>query len=240
MDEVNCRKETESHKLIVESLNSLSFRSFMDISEHSWGVKDRESRFVYMNPVALDMCNIPVGFDVEGRLDDECPAPWAEFASDFRKQDRETEKSGKNVAIITTQYYGRQPKLEPYYAEKSPLYNKIGECIGTIWCAKKFNFLSISQYVNKLTPSVLILEPPVCDTFDDKELEVMFYLQQSLPSKVIAQKLNISYCMLEGYRGSIYQKAGVNSMKQFQEFCESTGFNRYIPKELIQPGVQFV
>ncbi|MEA9444819.1 LuxR C-terminal-related transcriptional regulator [Candidatus Fukatsuia symbiotica] len=239
MDEANHEKATDSQGITVNSLESLSFKSVMENSGQSWGIKDKESRFVYMNKVSLDAHNLPIGFDIEGRLDEECPAPWAQFATEFRKHDRETEKNRKNVAIISTQLWGREQKLEPYYIEKTPLYNGLNECIGTIFNARKLNFYSFSQYVGKLTPSVLILTPPI-SRFTERELDVVFYLQQSLPAKVIARKLNVSHNTVGKYKDKIFQKAGVYSVDQFKEFCRETGLDRYIPKKFIQPGVQFV
>ncbi|WP_240313739.1 hypothetical protein [Candidatus Fukatsuia symbiotica] len=74
MDEANHEKATDSQGITVNSLESLSFKSVMENSGQSWGIKDKESRFVYMNKVSLDAHNLPIGFDIEGRLDEECPA----------------------------------------------------------------------------------------------------------------------------------------------------------------------
>ncbi|WP_342221959.1 LuxR C-terminal-related transcriptional regulator [Candidatus Fukatsuia endosymbiont of Tuberolachnus salignus] len=244
-DDINHAKIPDSQRITVDSLELFSFKSFMEIGGQPWGVRDNESRYVYANEAALDVFDLPVNFDIEGRLDNECPAPWSEFAGDFQRWDREAEK-GKSVGIISTQVYTRKKVLQPYFAEKFPLYKEtvVGneikkECIGTAFYGRKLNFCSLPQYVSKLTPSILVLDPPT-DIFTKRELDVVFYLHQSLPSKMIARALDVSHDTIEKYKTNIFQKAGVCSVGQFKEFCEATGFDRYIPKRFMQPGVQFI
>ncbi|HDL8496386.1 TPA: LuxR family transcriptional regulator, partial [Yersinia enterocolitica] len=68
-----------------------SLLSFMENNEEPWGVKDCESRFMYANKATLKFSQLPINFSIEGRLDNECPAQWADFAPDLQRQDREVE-----------------------------------------------------------------------------------------------------------------------------------------------------
>ncbi|WP_240313741.1 hypothetical protein [Candidatus Fukatsuia symbiotica] len=72
-DDINHAKIPDSQRITVDSLELFSFKSFMEISGQPWGVRDNESRYVYANEAALDVFDLPVNFDIEGRLDNECP-----------------------------------------------------------------------------------------------------------------------------------------------------------------------
>ncbi|MEA9445329.1 LuxR family transcriptional regulator [Candidatus Fukatsuia symbiotica] len=238
MDKVNPRKKkANSQRVTVKSFDSLF--SFMDASDEPWNVKDTESRHVYANEAAFDFLDLPIGYDIEGRLDDECPAPWAEFAPEFQKQDRETESKGKSVAIISTQFYTRAQKLLSYFVPKYPVYNESQECIGTIYTASKLDYLCLSQGLNNRVPSTLVLDPPT-DLFTKPELKVMFYALQSMNAEEIGRKLDHPQQAIKDNLRRIYKKAKVNSSAMFKEFCCAEGFDRYMPPELIKPEVQFI
>ncbi|ASV34472.1 PAS domain-containing protein [Candidatus Hamiltonella defensa] len=228
----------ESKKLTRDSLGKISMVAMMERSSIPWGIKDTQSRYVYLNESALDMANIPVGFDFEGRLDEDFPCPWSEFATEIYAQDRKAERSHQTAETITTSYYTRQAVLEPYYIPKFPIYDDEGRVLGTFFYAKKFSFISISDFFNHLKPSVLALNPPV-DTFTEKELDIIFYAFQKLSSKDIATKLCLSHRTVENRLQRIYDKIKVNSLEGFIEYCHTTGLNNYIPKKWLRKGVEF-
>ncbi|HDL7956370.1 TPA: PAS domain-containing protein [Yersinia enterocolitica] len=227
----------KSKDLIVESLNSLPLISIMEYSHEPWVVRDCQSRYVYINQAGLDFLSLPPDFDIEGRLDDECPADWAEFAAQYQENDRKAEKAGKRVAIISTHFYGRDKILEPWYLPRFPIYNKSGECIGTLTNTSKLNFISLSQYVNRNTPSVLTLTPPT-DLFNEMELEVIFFILQPMTVKMVAKRLFLSHRTVENKLQRLYEKAGVGSLNMFREYCGNIGLDLYIPPRFVKPNIQ--
>ncbi|AHM74087.2 helix-turn-helix transcriptional regulator [Yersinia hibernica] len=237
MDEKKQNPPVEATNVIVESLDSLPLISVMEYSHEPWVVRDCQSRYVYVNQAGLDFLNLPADFDIEGRLDNECPADWAEFAQQYQANDRKAEKSGKRVAIISTHFYGRDRILEPYYLPRFPIYNKIGECIGTLTNASKLNFTSLSQYVDHRSPSVLTLTPPT-DLFNEKELEIIFFILQPMTAKMVAKRFFLSPRTIENKLTMIYEKAGVNSLNMFREYCGNLGLDLYIPPQFVKPHIR--
>lgn len=84
------------------SLDELPLLSFIEKSKLPWAVKSIDSRFVYINKPAMDIFNIPLSFDFEGRLDSEFPCPWSEMAEEYQAHDRKAESSQDGAEIITT------------------------------------------------------------------------------------------------------------------------------------------
>ncbi len=233
-DKINHRKLTGSKRLDTDPFGSLL--SFMENNEEPWGVKDCESRFRYANKATLKLSQLPANFDIEGRLDNECPALWAEFASDIQKQDRETEAEKKRVAMIQTCLWPGQVHA---LCEKFPLFDNEKKCIGTVYHMTKFNFVSSYDLFNKKIPSVLVMKPPV-NGFTKKELEVIFFLLQSFKAKEIGQKLNLSHRTIENKLQLIYGKANVNSLNAFREYGKAKGFDRYVPEWFIKAGCTII
>ncbi|WP_334472606.1 helix-turn-helix transcriptional regulator [Arsenophonus sp. PmNCSU2021_1] len=231
-------KQQEKSNLTLDSLNEIPLISIMEHALIPWGIKDTNSRFVYMNQAAINFCNIPKGFDFEGRLDEELPVAWHELAPELKAHDRKAELSKEGAEVIETSYFGQNEVLEPWYCAKFPIYNSEGKVLGTTFYAKKFNFISVYDFFSNLKPSVITLTPPV-SPFTEKELEIIFYALQKLSAKQIAKKLLLSYRTIENRLSVIYSKAKVSGLNQLIEYCQSTGLNSYVPKSVLREKVDF-
>ncbi|BGI53694.1 MAG: PAS and helix-turn-helix domain-containing protein [Candidatus Hamiltonella defensa (Ceratovacuna japonica)] len=234
---MNEHQNPESKKLTRDFLGKISMVAMMEHSKMPWGIRDNQSRMVYINQASMDFLNIPRGFDFEGRSDEEFPCPWSELADEFRSHDRKAE-ANEGAEVICTSYYGREAKLEPYYAPKFPIYDDEGRVLGTFFYAKKFSFISINDFFSHLKPSVLTLDPPV-DIFTEKELDIIFYAFQKLSLKDIATKLCLSHRTVENRLQGIYDKIKVNSLEGLIEYCHATGLDRHVPKKWLREGVEF-
>lgn len=231
-------QNTETTKLTVDSLCQIPMLAMMEYSKIPWSIKDKNSRFVYINESCLNLFNIHTGFDFSGRLDEEMPCAWSEYSEEFKAHDRKAESSTSGAEVIVTSYFGREKIMEPQYFPKFPIYNRDGEVLGTAFYAKKFSFISICEFFNNLKPSVLTLNPPV-DIFAERELDIIFYALQKLSAKEIAKKLCLSHRTIENRLQRIYDKIKVNSLAGLIEYCHTTGLNNYVPKKLLREGVEF-
>ncbi len=109
-------------EISTEQLNSLIFS--IDSFNEAWGIKNLQSQHLHMNQAALNFTGIPSNFNIEGKLDHECPVPWAELAPELQDHDRRAEKTGRSVSIIETHFWNNGESIQPYFCEKFPVYNK--------------------------------------------------------------------------------------------------------------------
>lgn len=140
---------------LPEKNNEIYFKGLIAMMEHlsePWGIKDRQSRHIYMNKAAYLYTNTPLDFDIEGKLDNEFPAHWAEFSPEFIEHDKRTEESQDRVTVIETHYWYGKDFLMPFISEKLPIYNDKKELIGVMWNAKPLNSLSPFKYINQQKP----------------------------------------------------------------------------------------
>lgn len=212
---------------------------FFTALDEPWGIKNSESRHIFMNHAARLYTNTPFDFDIEGKLDAEFPAEWSELANDLIEHDRLTQKKSHRVAVIETHYWNGSRLIYPYLSEKIPVFNRHKEVIGTVWNAKKLNTSSPLKYISKQKPTVLNTEPPI-DIFTKSELVVAFFALQRYSSKEISKKLNLSTKTIENRLNGMYQKTGTHSLTQFSEYCNSHGLDNYVPYELMIKGIQFL
>ncbi|MBJ7221994.1 MULTISPECIES: helix-turn-helix transcriptional regulator [unclassified Brenneria] len=226
-----------SHKSTNDYIRNLI--TMMEYLNEPWGIKDLESRHVYMNKAAYLYTNTPLDFDIEGKLDDEFPASWAELSDDLKEHDRRTENSAQRVTVIETHFWYGKKTLTPFISEKIPIFNADKICIGTMWNARQLNTLSPLVYINHKKPTILKTE--LTDTiFTKSELDIIFLILQRFTHKEIARKMNVSYKTIENRVYNMYQKANVHSLNQFEEFCYQLGLDNYVPNALIEKGIQFI
>ncbi len=215
------------------------FISTMERLSEPWGIKDLASRHLYMNKAAYLYTNTPVTFCVEGALDQDFPASWAECSDDLQEHDRRTEEAKDRVTVIETHYWFGLDNLSPYVSEKFPLFDEDGNCIGTVWNAKPLNSLTPRNFINHKKPSVLTT---VTDNkeFTRAELDIIFLMLQRYTAKEIANICSASTKTIENRIYTIYQKANVHSLQQFEEYCVIHHLENYIPGRLIKKGINFI
>ncbi|CAJ0993771.1 helix-turn-helix transcriptional regulator [Sodalis praecaptivus] len=101
--------------------------------------------------------------------------------------------------------------------------------MGTFCYAKRFTFLSLWDFCKQLKPSVISLTPPD-DTFNEKELDIIFFAIQKLSAKEIAAALTLSHRTVENRLCTIYSKIGINSLSALIDHCQATGLNHISPE----------
>ncbi|MFT8210944.1 MAG: helix-turn-helix transcriptional regulator [Symbiopectobacterium sp.] len=231
-------KSKEKKTIVLDSLESIPLISVMEHVSIPWGIKNNESKFVYMNQAAMNFCNIPKGFDFEGRLDSEIPVSWSELAPELQEHDRKAEQSKEGAEIIETAHFGRDGILAPWYCAKFPIHDSDGNVLGTTFYAKEFNFYSVYDFFNNLKPSVITLTPSV-DIFTERELEIIFYAIQRLTAKEIASRPCLSYRTVQNLLNGICIKAQTTSLNGLIEYCRTVGLNDYMPRSLLKQKVDF-
>lgn len=230
---------SKEKKIIVPSaIENIPLISVMEHASIPWGIKNNESKFVYMNQAAMNFCNIPKGFDVDGRLDSEIPVSWSELAPELQAHDRKAEQSNEGAEVIETAYFGREAILAPWYCAKFPIYASNGKVLGTMFYAKAFNFHSVYDFFNNSKPSIITLTPPV-DIFTQRELEIIFFATRRLSAKEIAGRLCLSYRTVQNRLNGIYTKAQTTSLNGLIEYCRTVGLNDYMPRSLLKQKVDF-
>lgn len=234
MDKIKQKDFTDPVKSATSPI-SQQLLSLCESSTDPWGIKDVDSCYMYGNKAYLELLNLPSNFNIEGRLDREMPHPISEFSSESRQQDRQAQESQKKVSVLDIHPYGREKIIQPYIFDKLPFYDSNGNCIGSIFHAKKLQFYSPMNCVHDQIPISLLLSPP-CKTFSIKELDVIFYALQSFSAKEIARELNLSHRTIENKMQEIYRKATVCSLKGLKDYCRERELDKYIPPKFLRCG----
>ncbi|WP_290605216.1 PAS and helix-turn-helix domain-containing protein [Arsenophonus sp. ENCA] len=219
-----------------------SLISFMENSKDHWFIKDKDSKYIYMNESALIDFNAPRNFNIEGKLDKEIPLKASqELWMDFVEHDQKVINENRNISSIEIHFYGKGniDTPTPHFSEKIPFYDDKNKIIGLVCHARIIDAPTLLYYMNKFNRRTIQFDAPN-DIFTKRELEVIFWAQQRLTAKEIARKLDISDQTVEGHLKLIYKKAGIHSIFQLIEYCKHKGLDRYIPFDFIRKGVQLI
>lgn len=208
---------------------------FENDDQVGWAVKDKHSKFVYVNRAFKFWQTISTSYDYEGLSIGEIPVPVSEFSDIFSQQERLIEKTGKAVRAITTHIQGKEKIMQPAYNIQEPLFDEDNVCIGTM--------ISV-RYVNIITPGSLLsgkihqhatFQAP-SDFFTEKEWEVIYLLHCNLSLKEIGRVIGISVDAVNGRLRSCYKKSSANSTSSLVEFCRNSGIDNYIPLLFLKKG----
>lgn len=216
-----------------------SFSTTMDLLPTPWGFKDAESRHLYMNEAARLYTATPKSFCLEGKKDHEFPTRWSDCAEQFLEHDERTKIQGKGVAVIETHYWYGQNYLTPFYSEKYPVFNNRNQFLGCMWYARPVDNTGALMFINPQKISVLMTNPEH-PLFTPAELDVIFLLLRRFTAKEIARVYNLSVKTIGNRIATIYQKAGVHSLQQFEQYCRAESLEDYLPEKLLSKGLVFI
>ncbi|EYU17166.1 LuxR C-terminal-related transcriptional regulator [Photorhabdus aegyptia] len=206
----------------------------MQQSNEPWAIKDKNSCWIFCNSALRQMQNIPDLFDYEGKYDSELPWNGAEFAKKFVIHDKSVMKQGERICSLETHTYGKDKFPSSYFSEKYPIYNDKNECIGIFihgWQAQDFSF---TQLFDGKLPASIMFQPPT-DLFTQREWDVIFFMLQKYTSKQIGRMLSISHRTVETHIARIYERIGVHSSHQLEEYCHTNDYDLYMPKCFVHP-----
>ncbi|MCC8459738.1 helix-turn-helix transcriptional regulator [Photorhabdus aegyptia] len=204
----------------------------MEMSNEPWGIKDKNSCFIYANQACKHLQNISSSFDYEGVYEHELPWDGAEFAKEYIAHDQKVMKQEKRICSLETHLFGKEQILSSYFLAKYPLYHEDGSCMGVIyhgWQAQDFSF---TRLFRRKLPASIMFQPPT-DLFTQREWDVIFLFLQKYNSKQIGRMLNLSYRTVENHISRIYQRIGVHSSYQLEEYCRTNDYDLYVPERFV-------
>ncbi|WP_391529072.1 helix-turn-helix transcriptional regulator [Photorhabdus akhurstii] len=211
----------------------------MEQSNEPWGIKDENTRYIYVNRACKRLQNISSSFDYEGLYEHELPWDGAESAKEYMAHDRKVVKQEKRICSLETHVHGKEQILSSYFFAKYPLYHEDGSCMGIIyhgWQAQDFSFTRLFR--GKL-PASIMFQPPT-DLFTQREWDVIFFMLQKYTSKQIGRMLSISHRTVETHIARIYERIGVHSSYQLEEYCRTNDYDLYMPKSFVHPKTRML
>lgn len=200
-----------------------------------WGVKDTQSRFIYVNNTFKSWQTLSTRFDYEGRHIRDIPAPVAEFADLFSQQEREIEKTGLAVRAITTHIQGKEKIMQPVYSVQEPLYDDAQHCIGTLVSVRPVRIITPGALLDGKIIQHATFESP-SSIFPEKEWEVVYLLVCGMSIKEISSILGVSADAINGRLRSCYRKTNLNSLATLIGYCRDNQLDHYIPPFFLKKG----
>ncbi|MEN3262486.1 LuxR C-terminal-related transcriptional regulator [Sodalis endosymbiont of Spalangia cameroni] len=200
-------------------------------------IRDIDCRYVYVNPAMSELLDLSESFSIEGKLISEIPHWTVIFGDEIYEYDKMVMMKKSTFSFLMTSAFGRNNSIQPYIFDIRPFFDNEGNVVGTMAEATPCKFFSALQYVDGESPTTLISHAPDV-SFTEKELEIIFFTYNGLTSKETAKRLNISHRTVENRLCNLYQKAHVNNIYQFKEFCRDIDIDCYIPRDFLTPGIK--
>ncbi|WP_440862652.1 LuxR C-terminal-related transcriptional regulator [Symbiopectobacterium purcellii] len=209
--------------------------SIIENLDEPWGIKDIESRHVYLNLAAKRYTNTPQKFSVEGKLDIEFPAAWHELYLDLITHDQDTISSNKSVRVLEIHCWNGNDNPVAYISTKTPIYDDVNKCMGILWDAKPA--YSTNPILKSLNKSNYQISSEGNNLVTEKELEVTWLLTQGYSRKEISRIYNIPIRTVYSRIHSVFKRLDIHNIAQLREIYVEYGIDNYIPTAILKKGI---
>lgn len=211
-----------------------SLKRLIHFAEHSsemWMAKDTGSHFLYANRTSRELLRLPYGFEIEGLLDSEIPAPTAEFEKEFQIHDRLVEATQEVKRSLEIHPLGKGQVLSAYFFEKFPLFSGNNEVAGTILHGYPAPHLRFNR--DEIHAGVFIFGAPN-DTLSKKEWDFVYFAIRGHSTKEIARLSGVSPHTISSRQESVFDKLGIDTLAQLKQMAIAKGWDSHLPTDLLR------
>ncbi|EFL92807.1 putative transcriptional regulator, PAS and GerE domains (plasmid) [Candidatus Regiella insecticola LSR1] len=206
---------------------------------HPCHIRDKASRYLYMNLAMRDFLNLPTGFPIEGKESSEIKPEKAGFFEGIYQKEEVVIQKETPVSLLITGHFGKDNQIQPYIVDIHPFFDETGQLMGTLAEARQCLFFSPLDYLQGKSPKTLTTSIPNT-IFTQNELQIIFYAYHALSSKEVGEYLNLSHRTAENKLQGIYEKMGVHHQKGFRKYIQDSGLNHFIPQNLLASSIQLI
>jgi len=212
---------------------------YLNHHPHPHHIRDKASRYLYMNLAMRELLNLPTGVPIEGKRLSEIKTDISEFFEGIKKQEEKVIQKETSVSLLITAHFGKENHLQPYIIDIHPFFDETGELVGTMAEARQCLFFSPLDYIQGKSPKTLTTSLPNT-MLTQRELEIIFYGYQGLSKKEVAESLHLSHRAVDNLFRGIYEKMGGHHHKEFKKSLEDKGLNQFIPPHLLASNIQVI
>lgn len=220
----------------------------------SWGCKDENSAFLYINDTLAAISGFDSKEDAIGLTDHDLPCDAAACAHLFREQDREVMEKERSLRILDIHPCARG-EWRAFVFSKMPLRAQDGRVAGTIFHGEEISARSTLELGTLLVSvtlpnlsgrtlasgtSYVISRSCEQPHLTPREAEVLFLLLRCRTPKQISVALEISVRTVERHIDHLKLKFGAGSKSELIDRALERGFLNQIPESLYKQQLSMI
>jgi len=206
---------------------------------HPCHIRDKSSRYLYMNLAMAELLNVPTGALIEGKELSEIKPNISEFFEGIYQQEERVIQKETSVSLLITAHFGKENHLQPYIVDIHPFFDETGQLVGTLAEARQCLFFSPWDYIQGKSPKTLTTSIPNT-IFTQNELQIIFYFYHGFSKKELGKCLHLSHRTIDNKLEGIYEKMGIHHHEEFKKYIEERELNQFIPHHLLASSVQLI
>ncbi|AMG28913.1 helix-turn-helix transcriptional regulator [Grimontia hollisae] len=212
-----------------------------------WGCKDTESRFVYLNYAYAKLLGAKTPEELIGKSDEHMPGKLAEYAIQFRQQDKRVMDSGRYMRVLNIHPYP-DGRWQAHVFTKVPWYGEKGEVLGTIFHGQPLDqnpMLEVGQWICKAAGTFSAM-PFITDgekgeiSLSPRESEVLFFHLFGKKPQFIAHALGVSVKTIENHFANLRIKLGAATKTELVDKALESGVGCKIPASLLKQQLTLI
>ncbi len=225
-------------------MNHLNALDIMDqLSSATFGVKDRDGRYLFANKKILEQCRLKYREDIIGQHNREVfLKEESSLIHTYEEQDMAVIQEEKEVSVLNT-WTKPDGTLEIFIGSKAPYRDNQGACIGLIGQSTqlktgslhnlgKYLFSSSQRFIKNRAHAFSIQSHLPNHQLSTRESECLFYLLRGKSAKETGLLLTISPKTVETHLQHIRDKFGCQNKSQLIEKALAEGLLFFLPESL--------
>lgn len=209
---------------------------FYESSSEPWGLKDLNSRYIYVNKPYLDLLNIPEEKNITGKTFEEVVGIRDDFSDSIHEHELLVIHNKKAVYSREVRTFGLEQQIELYIFKRMPYFSELNTVVAIEFNGMPWDKLAPIHSMNDLSqtnsPRVLIKKPT--DKLTEREWEIVFLISTGKSRKQVSTELNISEKWIEKCLEMCAKKLNVDTPKNIPHFVFLNGWNNYLPKNILE------
>ncbi|ECH2288275.1 PAS domain-containing protein [Yersinia pestis] len=211
---------------------------FFEKSNEPWGIKDKESRYVYANKAYFDFLGVPMEKrnKIHFKSYDFIPS-LKPLIEGLVSHDQEVMNTGVRYEAVGTLLINGQYRT--FLFEKWPRYSKSGEINGTIFHLKPFELISMSYFIDKPFYGKATYSPPT-EIFSPREWDVLFLLFRRIEKRQISKILKLRETSVRNLISRLFLRTGTSGREELLNYGFREGWHLYIPPRFAEIGYDLI
>lgn len=198
------------------------------------GIKDTESRFIYLNDAHRKLLGLKSVEQILGKSYAEVTLPFVGLSERSRQHEVMVMESRRLIRSLEIFPFS-EGDFEAYIFERAPFYNKDEQIVGTVFTGRELNKYLPLEFITKLpvgTTSIFEFDDPL-KILTEREWEIIYLLCKGFNRAAVAKRLNISEDWTKKCIKSVYEQLDIHSVDELTTYALKKGWLTSIPKRLL-------
>jgi hypothetical protein len=213
-----------------------------DSSPEPWGLKDLQSRYIYVNKAYLALLDLPEDTDVQGKTFADLTGDTGKFSDSIRMHELLVIEKQHAVYSREVREFGHDHTVSPYVFKRMPYFSHDGQIVAIEFNGMPWDALAFlnSNYPILLSQKVAAKPTKPTLVLNEQEWEILYLYCLGVKRKELAFRFGESEVWMKHALKNISLKLNLDSQSELLSYVIKEGWINHIPVNLLKNFQSFI